>query len=190
VSGILTEKVGLNLTALSHWVELRSESNLNRALVELNVARVKVKLGLVDEALEILAQFDGDTDSEINKQIGFILTLAGYHDYALEQFKKAEETTADDYELAYAIGVSALRVGGEDELELAKEKLIECCEQGSSSIKIKSIKALTAIAFLTRDRKFNNQVTQIAKRFPDSKQIQIIIIELKVRQFIIRYDLV
>ena len=183
VCGILTEKVGLNMTSLQHWIDLQKG---NETRIALSVARLKVKVGLVDEAIEILAQFDEETCPKVNKQIGYILSLAGIHDFALKQYMKAVESHPDDLELRYAIGVSAMLVGGENELIIAKKNLIKCCGLAPPSISYKALSAMIAIAFLNQDTGFFSQILAIGSRLPKSDELYTLLTELEVRQFLIR----
>ena len=52
------------------------------------MANALAKLGETDEALEIIAEFEEDSDLDVVRTIGFILSKAGLHELALAHYEK------------------------------------------------------------------------------------------------------
>ena len=97
------------------------------------MANALAKLGETDEALELISEFEEDTDTDVVRTIGFILSKAGLHELALAHYQK--HISEDNNELLCLAGVSALRSGDIDQATV----YLMTCAGSLSKYRLKSI---------------------------------------------------
>ena len=129
----MAERVGLNQTAVNFWSELETQSKQ----IKLLIARSKAKLGQSDEALELIAEFEDDSDENVVKTIGYVLSKSGLHDVALGHYQK--HLDEQNLEIMCMAGISALRSG---DLDTATACLISSAESSRLETRLKSVRSL------------------------------------------------
>ena len=155
IAGFLAERVNLNRTAVNFWNEL----DFKPKQVKLLIARTLAKLGETDEALELISEFENDTDNGVIRTIGFILSKAGLHEIALSHYQK--HLSDENHELFCLAGISALRSG---ELDTATACLISCAENVTQlHVRLRAIKALGAIGHLTENDELLQQAMKLLR---------------------------
>jgi len=186
VAALLSEKTGLNQTALKFWMDTNSDSLIiDPRKMKLNAARVHAKLGNIDEAIEILGDFENSPDADVNKTIGRILSSAGYHDESYQRYETAHQLNENDFEITYSLGLAALKA---QELDVAKTCLVTCVTDGPDEIQKMAMSALIGIALATEDLNYCEYVLKLLDRLKGSSKdsmtleyFRLLEFELKVR---------